>query len=214
MAPNRGVGWCVYTSRHIFAEDTMKNGIVFVLVGGMSIGATQAVAQAPAGAASQAEAGRTSSAVLVSTGEAGESLVVEGRVVAGDKREPIPNAELFLYQTDVTGCYSLKCRDERNPGARNARLRGRLRTDAQGRYEFRTIKPGQYPGSGPPAHIHYELTIGEQPMKPFELIFDGDDRLTSGIRDKAARHDFYILCMPAKDPDGTLRCRGADVIVR
>ena len=29
-----------------------------------------------------------------------------------------------------------------------------MRTNAQGRYEFRTIKPGSYPNSRNPAHIH------------------------------------------------------------
>jgi hypothetical protein len=189
---------------------TMKSRIVLVLSVGISFGVTAGRAET---AARQPAAG-AASAVLAPAGESGQPLIVEGRVVSGDKNAPVANAELLVYHTDATGCYSLGCRDERNPGARSARLQGKLRTDAQGRYELRTIKPGQYPGSGPPAHIHYELTIGEQPMKSYELIFEGDSRLTSEIRARAARHDFYILCTPVKDPDGTLRCRSADVIVQ
>lgn len=168
-------------------------------------------AQAPAPAPSSSS---SASAVLVPDGEPGVRLLVEGRVLAGVGGAPVADAELLLYQTDRTGCYSLNCADERNPGARSARLKGRLRTDAQGRYEFRTVRPGQYPRSGPPAHIHYELTVGQQPMRPFEVIFEGDSRLTPDIRDRAARHDFFILCAPATEADGALRCRGADVIVR
>jgi protocatechuate 3,4-dioxygenase beta subunit len=171
-----------------------------------SVGASAAVA------ASAASGG--ASAVLVPDGEAGEPLLVDGRVLSSAGGAPVAGAALTLYQTDHTGCYSKGCSDERNPGARSARLRGTLRTDAQGRYQFRTIKPGQYPGSGPPAHIHYELTIGQQPMVPLELIFEGDSRLTPDIRARAARHDFFILCAPAKDADRTLRCRGADVVLK
>lgn len=153
------------------------------------------------------------SAVLAPAGEPGDRLIVEGRVLANGAT-PVAGADLVLYHTDNTGCYSRDCADERNPGARSARLGGRLKTDGQGRYEFRTIKPAQYRGtSGPPAHIHYELTIGQRAMVPLELIFEGDNRLTPEIRGRAAKHDFFILCAPAKDADGTLRCRGADVIL-
>jgi protocatechuate 3,4-dioxygenase, beta subunit len=152
--------------------------------------------------------------IIASPGEPGEPLVVSGRVVHEATKAPIADAEVLLYHTDASGCYSAGCKDERNPGARNARLRATLRTDAQGRYEFRTIKPGQYPRSGPPAHIHYELRVGQQPMQAFELVFEGDSRMTMEIRERAARHDFYMLCTPDKAPDGALRCRDADVIVR
>ena len=152
------------------------------------------------------------SAVLAPAGEPGDRLIVEGRVLAGGA--PVAGADIVLYHTDNTGCYSRDCADERNPGARSARLNGRLKTDAEGRYQFRTIKPAPYRGtSGPPAHIHYELTIGQRAMVPLELIFEGDSRLTPEIRGRAAKHDFFILCAPAKDADGTLRCRGADLVV-
>lgn len=153
----------------------------------------------------------TSTAVLVPPGEPGEPLIVEGRVLSSTE-QPVAGVPVYLYHTDIHGYYSAGGKDERNPGARNSRLRGDLKTDAEGRYQFRTIKPGQYPGSsGPPAHIHYEITPGQQPMQAFELIFEGDSRLTAEIRQRAARHDFFMLCAPAKDAQGNLRCKDADV---
>lgn len=182
----------------------MKTEIVLALM--VSAAAAQ-VAQKPDTSMNGA------SAIIAPAGEPGDRLIVEGRVLASGGM-PVAGAELVLYHTDNTGCYSLGCKDERNPGARNARLTGTLTTDAQGRYQIRTIKPGQYPGTGgPPAHIHYELRIGQRPMVPLELIFEGDSRLTPEIRARAAKHDFFILCTPAKDADGTLRCAGADVTV-
>jgi protocatechuate 3,4-dioxygenase, beta subunit len=37
-----------------------------------------------------------------------------------------------------------------------------LRTHWEGRYSFRTIRPGSYPGTRVPQHIHYEVTAEGQ----------------------------------------------------
>ena len=145
---------------------------------------------------------------LVPAGEPGEPLLVEGRILGADGRG-LADAGLYVYQTDARGYYSTSGSDERNP-----RLRARLRTDAEGRFSLRTIKPGPYPNSGPPAHIHVEVSPSPGSTERFELVFEGDARLTPEIRSDAARHGFYTICTPSKDADGTLRCRGADFHVR
>jgi protocatechuate 3,4-dioxygenase beta subunit len=53
-------------------------------------------------------------------------------------------------------------------------LRGYLRTDAQGRYEFRTIRPGSYPGTRNPGHIHYHVNATGYAERVFEIVFEGD----------------------------------------
>jgi protocatechuate 3,4-dioxygenase beta subunit len=199
-------------------EITMKSGmLILIAASAMAIGATYGAVQGPSGEAAGGGgkgASGTATAVLIPAGEPGEPLIVEGRVLSGEGGKPVADAPVYLYHTDVQGYYSAGGKDERNPGARNSRLRGDLKTDAEGRYQFRTIKPGQYPGSGPPAHIHYEITLGQKPMQGFELIFEGDSRLTPEIRQRAAKHDFFILCAPSKDTHGNLRCKGADVILK
>lgn len=77
--------------------------------------------------------------------EPGTPLVVHGRVVNGSK--PVPNVIVFAYQTDRFGLYN-------RPLARGWRLRGWARSDAQGRFEFHTIRPGSYPLTSNPEHIH------------------------------------------------------------
>jgi protocatechuate 3,4-dioxygenase, beta subunit len=194
----------------------MKSGMLMVIAAAaMAIGATYGAVQGPSGEAAGGKgATGTATAVLIPAGEPGEPLIVDGRVLSAAGK-PVADAPLYLYHTDIQGYYSAGGKDERNPGARNSRLRGNLKTDAEGRYQFRTIKPGQYPGtSGPPAHIHYEITPGQQAMQAFELIFEGDSRLTEEIRQRAAKHDFFILCAPAKDAQGNLRCKGADVMLK
>jgi protocatechuate 3,4-dioxygenase beta subunit len=194
----------------------MKSGMLILIASAaMAMGATYGALQGPSGEAAGGGKGASgaATAVLIPPGEPGEPLIVEGRVLSEDGK-PVAGAPLYLYHTDVQGYYSAGGKDERNPGARSSRLRGNLKTDAEGRYQFRTIKPGQYPGSGPPAHIHYEITLGQKPTQGFELIFEGDSRLTPEIRQRAAKHDFFMLCAPAKDAQGNLRCKDADVILK
>ena len=51
-----------------------------------------------------------------------------------------------------------------------------MTTDSEGRYQFKTIKPGAYP-AGPnlidPAHIHFQVT-GRQDRLVTQLYFEGD----------------------------------------
>jgi protocatechuate 3,4-dioxygenase beta subunit len=194
----------------------MKSAMLILIAGtAMALGATYGAVQGPSGEAAGGGKGATgtATAVLIPAGEPGEPLIVEGRVLSAAGK-PVADTPVYLYHTDIQGYYSAGGKDERNPGARNSRLRGNLKTDAEGRYQFRTIKPGQYPGGGPPAHIHYEITPGQQPMQAFELIFEGDSRLTPEIRQRAAKGDFFMLCAPAKDAQGNLRCKGADVVLK
>jgi protocatechuate 3,4-dioxygenase beta subunit len=55
---------------------------------------------------------------------------------------------LWVYQTDATGYYNEK------DDARHPRLKGWMKIGADGKYEFRTIRPGAYPNRSTPAHIH------------------------------------------------------------
>src|SRR5262245_2985766 len=95
---------------------------------------------------------------ITPTNEPGDALVVSG-IVRGADGKPMPNAIVYVYQTDHRGYYSPKtaARDE------SPRLFGYLKTDSQGRYEFRTIRPGGYPDSKVPQHIHYEVTVPGRP---------------------------------------------------
>ena len=68
--------------------------------------------------------------------------------------------------------------------------------------------PGQYPRSGPPAHIHLEVTPPGKAMEQFELVFEGDSRMTDGIRADAKAGKFYTICTPAAGAGGAKPCSG------
>lgn len=130
--------------------------------------------------------------------EPGDLLVVNG-VVRGSDGQPVADAVVYIYQTDHRGYYSTNTatRDEA------PRLFAYLKTDAQGRYEFRTIRPGGYPDSQVPQHIHYEVTIPGQPKIVTEFFFPDDPRLKPANRTQAARDK--MLAAMSRDADGTPR---------
>jgi len=81
----------------------------------------------------------------------GEPLLLTGLVRAADG-SAIPGARIEIWQADASGIY-LHPRDprlaERDPGFQGY---GRAIADGTGRYAFRTIRPGLYPGRT--RHIH------------------------------------------------------------
>ena len=123
------------------------------------------------------------SAEVAASGEPGQRLDVTGVVYAADGRTPIASASVYVYQTDARGYY----RPDDAMGNRDPRLYGLMRTDAQGRYSFRTIRPGSYPGTRVPQHIHYEVTAEGHGTRIFEIVFEDDPFLTAQIREDAAR---------------------------
>jgi protocatechuate 3,4-dioxygenase, beta subunit len=84
--------------------------------------------------------------------EPGVPLVIHGAVLAPDGKTPVKDAIVFAYHADRQGRYA-------PPGMMGDpwRLEGWARTDAEGRFEFTTIRPAPYPNRRIPAHIH--LTI-------------------------------------------------------
>lgn len=145
------------------------------------------------------------SAVMVTPDEPGEPLIVSG-VVKGDDGQPVPNALVYAFHTGNNGSYSSTGGNVADMGdSLNPRLFAYLRTDAQGRYEFRTIKPGHYPGQGPPAHVHYAVEADGFQERVTELMFEGDSRMDEGDRASFERHGFVIARL-IKGDDGVLRC--------
>ncbi len=91
----------------------------------------------------------------------GERIVVTGRVLDEDGR-PVPNALLEIWQANSAGRYVHVIEVHDAPLDPNFTGAGRAMTDADGRYQFITIKPGAYPwgnhhNAWRPAHIHFSV---------------------------------------------------------
>jgi protocatechuate 3,4-dioxygenase beta subunit len=114
------------------------------------------------------------STVIAPPGEPGERLIVSGVVYREDGVTPAPGLLLYVWHTDAAGHYSTRG-DETGNGRRHGRLRGWMRTDAEGRYRFETIRPAPYPGERIPAHIHGTLSGPGLSERYFEdFFFEGD----------------------------------------
>ena len=137
------------------------------------------------------------SATLTSPTEPGEPLLVTGTVYGPDGTTPAAGVELYAYHTDAEGLYS-ETNDNTHP-----RLKGTVRTGADGRYELRTIKPAPYPGGGVPAHIHYRISGGGYPDQRADLNFEGDPYLSSRAAARSAERGRFGSIRPLeKDADG------------
>lgn len=84
--------------------------------------------------------------------EPGEPLVISGTIFKKDGKTPAPGVILYVYHTDNKGLYSPAPRQTQ--AKRHGHLRGWMKTDHQGRYEFKTIRPASYPNRKDPQHIH------------------------------------------------------------
>jgi len=152
-----------------------------------------AVAQPRSDIPTQAPSDAPSKLRVTGEEEPGEPLVVHGRVLGPDG-EPLPDASVFVYQTGEDGIYGPE-------GNRNPRLRGYLRTDDEGRFEIRTIKPGSYPGSSIAAHIHIHVAPPDgEPEQVGEIVFEGDPLLSERMR----RNPFFTVVELEKGEDGVL----------
>ena len=143
--------------------------------------------------------------VLVPAGEPGTPLVVSGRIFAADGRTPVGGITLYVYHTDARGLYSEK--DGRG-GPPDPRLKGSMKTDVEGRYEFRTIRPASYPGTRNPQHIHARVFgAGYAERHIPEYWFDDDPLVTAEMR---ARHaglgTFSPIVNAKRGADGVYAC--------
>jgi protocatechuate 3,4-dioxygenase beta subunit len=126
-------------------------------------------------------------------GMAGRPVELSGQVLTRACR-PVADALVDLWHADDAGAYD----------NRGFRLRGHVFTDAQGRYTFRTIMPGLYPGRT--RHYHVKVQAPKGPVLTTQLYFPDEPR---------NRRDFFFhdeLVMKVAAADDALRA-GFDVVL-
>ena len=127
----------------------------------------------------------------------GERIVVTGRITDADGR-PVRHQLVEIWQANAAGRYAHPRDQHPAPLDPNFTGTGRCLTDADGVYQFTTIKPGPYPwrnhlNAWRPAHIHFSLFGTEFTQRLVtQMYFPGDplfglDPIYQSIPDQAAR---------------------------
>ncbi|HLW67165.1 MAG TPA: hypothetical protein VKS79_17765 [Gemmataceae bacterium] len=122
-------------------------------------------------------AGAPFRAILFEKGAKGEVLVVSGKVVARNGRS-LAGVMLDIWQCNADGRYDND--DPQHPPRKDQFImRGRIKTNEKGEYEFTTIKPVAYRiGAGDkdfrPAHIHLKAGAEGYQALTTQIYFKGD----------------------------------------
>ena len=121
--------------------------------------------------------------VLIDERSSGERILVEGRVLDG-AGEPIADALVEIWQADSNGIFK-HLADPRHEDADPFFAGfGRSATDEDGRYCFRTIKPGPVPtedGQQQAPHINVTVFARGMPIQAITRIYFADE--TANERD-------------------------------
>lgn len=146
----------------------------------------------------------------IANGAKGMPCVVQG-TVRGIHGEPVPGAELDVWQSDEDGLY-----DVQHEGLAQAQARGILTADGEGRFNFRSIVAVPYaiPHDGPvgamlettgrhpwrPAHLHFMVTAPGYETLITHVFRNESDYLDSdavfGVRQS-------LVCDWKQQPDDT-----------
>ena len=116
--------------------------------------------------------------------EPGPKIEVSGIVYQSDGRTPAKDVVIYVYHTDQTGHYTQKG-NEKGWGKRHGYIRGWMKTDKNGYYQFYTLRPAAYPNRRDPAHIH--VTVKEPDKNEYwidEYLFADDPLLTEEEKNK------------------------------
>jgi protocatechuate 3,4-dioxygenase, beta subunit len=127
----------------------------------------------------------------------GERIWVSGRVL-DDWGKPVPNTLVEIWQCNSAGRYLHEGDQHHAPLDPNFTGVGQVFTDADGRYRFKTIRPGAYPwrnhhNAWRPAHIHFSLFGSAWATRLVtQMYFPGDpllefDPIFHAIHDEQAR---------------------------
>jgi protocatechuate 3,4-dioxygenase beta subunit len=119
----------------------------------------------------------------------GERIIVSGRVIDENSR-PVANTVVEIWQANAAGRYRHEVDQHNAPLDPNFTGSGHAITDAEGRYRFVTIRPGEYPwrnhyNAWRAAHIHFSLFgpafatrlvtqmyFPGDPLMPYDPIFN------------------------------------------
>lgn len=110
------------------------------------------------------------------TGRALGSIVYLSGRVLNRRGEPVPNAELDIWQANAAGRYAHPADENPAPIDPNFEGHARIRTGPDGSWRIKTVKPGGYPVTpdwSRPPHIHFDAR-GQVSRLVTQMYFEGE----------------------------------------
>jgi protocatechuate 3,4-dioxygenase beta subunit len=105
---------------------------------------------------------------LCSTASDSARLTVTGIVTGLPDCKPLSGAVIEIWQANAKGEYSQVSRERKDDP--RCLLRATLKSGVDGRYEFRSVLAGEYPGR--PSHIHYRVSMNGYRTLVTQLYFN------------------------------------------
>lgn len=107
---------------------------------------------------------------------AGDVIRVSGRVL-DEQGKPIKGALVDIWQANAHGRYHHEDDTSQSPEDPNFQGWAMMKTNTDGRYSFKTIKPGAYTAMGEwvrPPHIHYKVSRRGYRELTTQMYWDGE----------------------------------------
>jgi protocatechuate 3,4-dioxygenase beta subunit len=154
----------------------------------------------------------------------GERIIVSGRVLDENSR-PLANTLVEIWQANAAGRYLHEADQHKAPLDPNFTGCGQAVTDAEGRYRFVTIRPGEYPwrnhyNAWRAAHIHFSLfgpafatRLVTQMFFPGDPLIPFDPVLNCAADEKARNRLISVFDWETTIPEHALGYR-FDLILR
>jgi protocatechuate 3,4-dioxygenase beta subunit len=136
----------------------------------------------------------------------GEIIRVTGQVV-DEMGEPVEGALVDIWQANSYGRYHHEDDPAEAPDDPDFQGWGMVKTDAEGRYSFTTIKPGAYQVDGNwrrPPHIHYKVSCRGYHELTTQMYFAGESlNETDKLLVSVAEENRDLLVVDFQEIDGT-----------
>lgn len=146
----------------------------------------------------------------------GTILHLQGRVLDAAGK-PLEGALVEIWQCDAQGLYD----HPRQPGRerRDSAFQGygKMLTDAQSAYSFRTLKPVAYPGRTPHIHLKVATADGRQLTTQFYIAGDSQNErdfvYRAAVRDPQRRERIDMRLQPANGLEAGAFATTMDIVI-
>ncbi len=124
--------------------------------------------------------------------------------MTGPDGRPRAGIIVYAYHTNRLGIYPPPVPPRSQASNFHGQLRGWARTDADGRYVFDTIRPGSYPHSKNPQHVHMHIIEPGCTTYPINELQFSDDPMRQQLseQDRESEESWTVVETPRKTAKG------------